>query len=161
MTTTTATEVTAPPGDREFVLIKYFDASPARVFKAYTDPELIPRWWGPARYATTVDVMETRHGGRWRFVQRDDEGNEHAFRGIFHEVIDDERITWTFEYEGAPGHIALETVTFEPEGDGTRLTAKSVHQSVIARDAMLQTGAESGMRETMERLTAVISEQTA
>ncbi|MBI5309953.1 MAG: SRPBCC family protein [Actinobacteria bacterium] len=159
MTTQDTIEISAPAGDRVIDTGKTFDAPPARVFRAYVDPEQIPKWWGPAYLTTTIDALEPHHGGRWHFVQTDPDGNVHGFRGVFHDVIDDERITWTFEYEGAPGHISLESISFEPTADGgTRVSTHAVFQTVEARDAMMTAGAESGMREGYERLEALLSD---
>jgi uncharacterized protein YndB with AHSA1/START domain len=100
-----------------------------------------------------------RPGGQWRFVQRDPQGNEYAFHGVYHEILAPERIIDTFEFEGLPetGHVTLETMRLlELPGGRTRLTAHSVFQSVIDRDAMLQSGAESGVNETYDRLSELL-----
>jgi len=73
------TNIIAEPGKQEIVITRVFDAPRELVFKTITDPSLVPQWWGPKRFTTTVDKMEVRPGGQWRFVQRDADGNEHAF----------------------------------------------------------------------------------
>ena len=98
-----------------------FDAPRDRVFATYTDPELIPEWWGPRSTTTVVDAMDVAPGGSWRFVARDADGSETAFRGTYREVTPPERIVQTFEWEGMPGHVAVETATFEDLGDRTRV----------------------------------------
>src|SRR5437763_16165233 len=83
------------PSDREIVGSRIMDAPPELVFKAYTDPELIPRWWGPRRYATTVDKMDVRPGGVWRFVHRAADGGEYAFNGVYREIVPPKRLVYT------------------------------------------------------------------
>lgn len=131
------------------------------MFKAQTDPALIPQWWGPSRYATVVDTMDPRSGGSWRFIQRDSAGDEYAFRGVYHEVRSPERIVYTFEFEAMPGHVSLETVTFEELGNKTKLTDRVVFQSVEDRDGMLKSGMEEGARETMARFAALLEKGKA
>jgi uncharacterized protein YndB with AHSA1/START domain len=126
------------------------------VFKIYTDPDAIPMWWGPRRYSTTVEKMEVRPGGAWRFVQRDADGNQYAFRGFYHEVVPGERLVQTFEFEGMPGHVLLETAVFEDLGRRTKLTTTSVFQSVNDRDGMVASGMEEGAAESTDRLEELL-----
>jgi len=100
------------PSDREIHIKREFDAPRDRVFAAYTDPKLVPEWWGPRSTTTVVDVMDVRAGGSWRFVARDADGSETAFRGTYREVTAPERIVQTFEWEGMPGHVSVETAVF-------------------------------------------------
>lgn len=153
------THVTAEPGKQEIVITREFDAPRDLVFKASMDPTLIPRWWGPRRFTTTVDVMDARPGGMWRVVHRDAEGNEYALHGVYYEVSPPERVVDTFEFEGMPGHVMLETVTFEDLGDGrTRMTNRTVAQSVEDRDGMVRSGMEEGVNESLERLDELLEE---
>ena len=152
----TKTTLIAEPGKQELFIHRTFDAPPERVFQAYTDAVLIPQWWGPAIYQTTVDKLDPQSGGIWRFVQRDAKGHEFAFHGVYHEVRQPERIVDTFEFEGMPGHVTLETATFERHGSQTRLTVQVVYQSVADRDGMLASGMEKGMDEGMQRLTELL-----
>lgn len=147
-----ATRLVAEPGKQEMIFTRVFDAPRALLFKAYTDPRLIPQWWGPERFTTTVDRMEVKPGGIWRFVQHDREAHEQAFHGVYHSVLSPARIVSTFEYEGTPGQVSLETATFEEVDGKTKLTGKSVFQSVEDRDEMLHGGMEKGLAETMDRL---------
>ena len=148
---------TVEPGKQEVVITHVFDAPPETVFKVFTDPNLIPEFWGPKEYTTTVDKMELRPGGIWRYVQRDSEGSVFAFKGVYHEILPAERLVYTFEFEGMPGHVILETVTFEAlPGGKTKLTERSVYQSVSDRDGMVQSGMEMGAAETMERVAALL-----
>ena len=145
------------PSEREIMMTRVFDAPPALVFKALTDPELIPQWWGPAKYTTKVDKHELKPGGVWRYLQHDKEGNEFAFNGVFQEVVPPERIVSTFEYEGMPGHVVLDTVTFEAQDGKTRVTTRSVFQSQEDRDGMMAAGMEEGASESWDRLAALLS----
>ncbi len=146
----------AEPGKQEVVMTSTFDAPCEVVFKVYSDPKLIPQWWGPADLTTTVEIMELKPGGRWRFVQRDAAGNAYAFHGVYHAVEPSERLVSTFEYEGTPGHVILETLTFEGHNGLTHLTDQSVYQSVADRDGMLAEGMESGATESMQRLAELL-----
>lgn len=130
--------LTAEPGKHELVMTRVFDAPRDLVFKTYTDPALVPRWWGPEGMTTIVDAMDVRKGGIWRYVQHNAEGNEYAFNGVYHEVLAPERLIYTFEFEPMPGRVVLETITFEEQADGTtRLIDTGVFQSVEDRDAMI------------------------
>ena len=147
------------PTDREIVMTRVFDAPRELVFKAHVDPEAIPRWWGPRRYTTTVDKMDLRPGGVWRFVQHDQEGNEFAFNGVYREIMPPERLVLTFEFEGMPGHVAVNTAIFEDLGGKTKLTTTQRFENAADRDGMIQSGMESGAIETWDRLTEYL--QTA
>jgi len=146
----------ALPGVQETIITHTFDAPPALVFKAMTDPTLIPQWWGPRNLTTTIDKLELRKGGIWRFVQRDAEGNTYAFNGVYHTIEAPERLVYTFEFEGMPGHVLLETAVFEEVDGKTKLTEQAVFQSVQDRDGMIQSGMESGAAEGHERLTELL-----
>ena len=91
-------------------------------------------------------------GGKWRFLHRGPDGDEHGFRGEFREIVPPEKIVWTFEYEGAPGQIAVETMTLKEKDGKTPLTAVSDGGSKEARDAMLESGMQEGAAETYDRL---------
>lgn len=143
------------PSEKEIVYTGMFDAPRELVFKAHTDPELIPKWFGPRKYTTTVDKMEVRPGGEWRFLHRDEEGNEHAFSGEFREIVPPERIVWTFEWEALPGHVSVQTLTLEDVDGKTRITATSVFDSVEDRDGMLQ--GQEGAAESWERLAELLA----
>jgi uncharacterized protein YndB with AHSA1/START domain len=145
-------QVVADPGTHQIVITRSFDAPREQVYKAFTDPDAVARWWGQRDNETLVDELEARPGGRWRFVQRSGDGNEHGFHGVYHEATAPERIVYTFEYEGMPGHVLLETITLEEQDGKTHMTDSSVFQSVADRDGMLQSGMESGAAESMDRL---------
>ena len=150
--------VLTTPSDREIHVERIFDAPRDRVFATMTDPELIPQWWGPHGTTTTVDRMDPRTGGDWRFVCRDRDGSETAFRGTYREIAAPERIVQTFEWEGMPGYVSVETATFEDLGDGrTKMTTVALYFTPEERDGMLGSGMEGGMNETYERLDAVLA----
>ena len=145
------------PSDREIGMTRVFDAPRELVFRAYTDAELIPQWWGLRTHTTIVDVMDVRPGGAWRYIQRDQDGNEYAFRGEFREIVPPERLVSTFEYEGMPGHIAVDTAVFDEVDGKTTVTVTSLFDSVEDRDGMLESGMESGAAETWERLAELLA----
>jgi uncharacterized protein YndB with AHSA1/START domain len=144
-------------GDREIRIERTFDAPRDRVFAAYTDPELIPRWWGPREYTTRVVKMDVRAGGDWHFVHEGG-GVDHEFRGTYREVSAPERIVQTFEWLGMPGHVSVETVEFEDLGDRTRIVATSIFHTPEERDGTIASGMESGLTETYDRLDEVLAE---
>ncbi len=153
------THISAEPGKQEILITREFDAPRELVFKACMDPELIPQWWGPRYLSTVVDRMDVRPGGQWRFINRDAQGNEYAFHGVYHEILAPERVIDTFEFEGLPetGHVTLETMKLEElPGGRTRLTVQSVFQSLADRDATLQSGMEAGVNETYDRLAELL-----
>jgi uncharacterized protein YndB with AHSA1/START domain len=149
------TEIIAEPGRQDIITKRVFDAPREVVYRAMTDPALIPSWFGPSSLTTTVEVNELRHGGRYRLVQHDAEGNEYAFRGVYHEAAP-ERLIQTLEWEGLPGRVSLETLTLEERDGKTHYLAVSVFQSVEDRDGMVASGME-GLREGMLRLDEVIA----
>ncbi len=145
------------PGERDIRIERVFDAPRDRVFATYIDPSLIPEWWGPHGTTTVVDEMEPRTGGRWRFVVRNSDGTETAFRGAYREVSPPERIVQTFEWEGMPGHVSVETATFEDLGDRTKVTTLSLFHTPEERDGMIASGMERGLNETYARLDEVLA----
>lgn len=149
------TEFVIEPGRHDIVMTRIFDAPREIVFKAMTDPSLIPNWWGPAAYPTRVEAGDFRTGGSWRFVSTMEDGTDMVFWGVFHEVTAPERIVQTFEYQGA-GHAVLETATLEEVGGRTRYVAVSVFPSVADRDTMVGHGMQSGASETMDRLATLL-----
>ena len=152
------TTITAEPGKQELFVTREFDAPRDLVFKAHTDPQIFVQWIGPRNLNTNLETFEPVSGGKWRFIQKDPDGNEFAFHGVFHEVSS-ERVIQTFEFEGLPdsGHVILETVRFEELPNGrTRLSSQSVFQSVEDRDGMVQSGMEYGVNEGYEQLDEIL-----
>jgi uncharacterized protein YndB with AHSA1/START domain len=150
------TTIVAKPGTLSVVITQLFDAPPELVFRAATDPDLIPQWWGPAEYTTIVDQMDLRPGGGWRFIQRDPQGIEEAFYGVYHTVIPAKLTVDTFEFEGMPGHVLMETTVYEAVEGRTRVTSTSVFQSVEDRDGMFQSGMTRGAIESGERMARLL-----
>lgn len=154
-------ELIAEPGKQTITIIQLFDAPLDLVYRAYTNPQLVPQWRGPKDLAITVGKMEIKRGGSWRVIHKDKKGNEYIFNGVYHEVIPHERITNTFEYEEMPGHISLETVVFEEIDGKTLLTGKSVFQSVEDRDGMINSGMERGAADSNERFSELLEKMSA
>lgn len=149
------------PSDREIVLIREFDAPRALVFDALSSPEHVRHWWGQAGSTLAQCEMDFRPGGKWRFVERDKDGQEWGFRGEVREIARPERIVQTFEFEGMPGHISVETMRLEDLAGGrTRITVTSLFDSVEDRDGMLQSGMEKGAGESYDRLEAYLKTLT-
>ena len=155
------TAIVTTPTDREIHIERVFDAPRDRVFAVYTDPELIPEWWGPRGTIAVVDQMDVRPGGSWRFVFPEPDGTETAFRGTYREITPPERIVQTFEWEGMPGHVSVETATFEDLGDRTKVTTTSIFHTTEERDGMLGSGMEGGMNETFARLDELLARLAA
>ncbi len=148
----------ATPSDLEIVMTREFDAPRELVFEAHTKCEHLTNWWGPRKYTLEVCELDFRPGGKYRFVHRGPEGvDEHGFRGEFREIVPPEKIVWTFEWEGMPGHVSVDTVTLEDLGGRTRLTAHSLFDSKEDRDGMLQSGMEEGAGETYDRLAEFVA----
>jgi uncharacterized protein YndB with AHSA1/START domain len=157
----TPTATVSTPSEREIRIERVFDASRDRVFAVYTDPALIPEWWGPRETTTIVDEMDVRTGGRWRFIMRNADGTETAFRGAYREVTPPERIVQTFEWEPMAGHVSVETATFEDLGDRTKVTTISLFHTPEERDGMLASGMEGGLNETYARLDELLARLAA
>lgn len=145
--------ITAAPDVPVIVIDTELDAPAALLLRAHLEPELVAQWLGPRRLRTRIDEHDVRHGGRWRMVQIDEDGAEHGFRGVHHgEPSVEGGITRTFEYDGAPGHVSFETLTFHERDGRTVLRAVALFQSVEDRDAMIAAGMERGVVESMDRL---------
>jgi uncharacterized protein YndB with AHSA1/START domain len=157
-TTASSTTKVTLPSDLEILVTREFDSPREVVFKAMTDPKLIPQWWGPRRDAITVDKMEVRPGGKWRFVATQPDGSTYAFRGEYREIVSGEKIVQTFEFEPMAGHISTETATLtDLPGGRTLFTTRSVFSSKEDRDGMVESGMESGLRETYERFDELLA----
>lgn len=147
----------AAEGDREIVTERIFDAPRERVFQAFVDPELIPQWWGRREDTTTVDKLDVREGGDWRFVTDGPDGTT-AFRGTYRVIDPPEKVEWTFEWEGMPGHVVVETATFDDLGGGrTKVSTRSRFDTTEERDGMLASGMEIGMGESYEQLDELLA----
>jgi len=145
-------QISAPPGVPQIVATADFDAPRMLVFRAFMEPDLLSQWLGPRRVTMTIDEFDPRDGGRYRYSHHDSEGNTYTFHGVFHGEPKLSGAVQTFEYEGAPGHVSLDTLSLEERDGRTFVTTNSVYQSVEDRDAMVQAGMETGVTEGMERL---------
>ena len=142
-------------GDLEINMESIVNVPRKFVYQAHVDPTLIPKWWGPQKYVTTVVEMDVRPGGKWRYIQRDNKGNKHVFFGEYKEIGPLEKITWTFCYEPYPD-ISIETVEFiELNEKQTKIIGRSIYPSKEVRDAVLQSGMESGYKESIIRLEKI------
>ena len=147
------------PSDLEIKMVRVFDAPRALVFEAHTSCEHVKHWWGRGN---PLDCeMDFRPGGSWRFVQRGPDGSEVAFRGVYREIVPPERIVNTFEFEGLPGHISVETLTLVERDGKTTLTSTSRFDSAEDRDGMLRSGMEKGAAETYDRLAEHVAAMAA
>ena len=135
------------------VMERTFDAPREVVFKAFTDPNAVPQWWGRRSQTTTVDKMEVGVGGTWRYVCRDSGGNEYAFNGVYKKVEAPRLLSSTFSFEGIPGdHELLQTVMFEDLGGKTKVTSTAFYAKIEDLDGMVASGMEAGATESWDRL---------
>jgi uncharacterized protein YndB with AHSA1/START domain len=155
---TRGTAVVTLPSDTEILITRAFAAPRHLVWRAYTEPELIRRWWAGERGEVTSAEVDLRVGGRWRYVMRANEGVEVAFHGEYREVVPDERIVTTEVYEGVPGgdeDPAVNEVTFVDEGERSVLEILMRCPSKEVRDAVIDSGMEGGMQEGMDLLERI------
>ena len=149
------TKITAPEGEPYIDMEREFDAPPELVHRAYVEPELVKQWLGPRKYEMVIERWDAREGGAYRYFHRDAESS-YGFHGVFHSMAP-ERMVQTFEFDGAPGHVSLDTQKLEDIGNGrTRLTARTVFQSVADRDAMAESGMEEGVEDGYNRLDELL-----
>ena len=140
------------PSDEEILIVREFDAPKHLVYKAYTMPELVSRWWPGERGEMESCEIDLRVGGQWRYVMTASEGFEVAFHGEYQEIVEGERIVNTEVFEGAPGPGVVVTTTFAADGDRTVLTMLSECGSQEVRDIIIGTGMESGAQEGLDIL---------
>jgi uncharacterized protein YndB with AHSA1/START domain len=155
---TNALHLDIPAGVPWIDFTREFDAPVAAVFEAHRDPATVVRWLGPHGYEMVAERWDFVSGGGYRYVHRDPEGNEYWFHGCFHTVRENEFALQTFEFEGMRDEVALEFMWFEDLGDGrTRLRGRSIGRTVEGRDAMVESGMESGMAQGYDRLEAIVA----
>jgi uncharacterized protein YndB with AHSA1/START domain len=153
-----ALKVTAPEGLPFVDFEREFDAPVEAVFAAHRDPELVAQWSGPDGYVADIAEWDFRSGGNWSYVQRDPDGNEYGFRGVFHTVRENEFAIQTFEFLGFPDAVSIESLRFERlDGGRTRLSGHAVYPTLEARDGMVASGMERGMREGYDRMEALVA----
>jgi uncharacterized protein YndB with AHSA1/START domain len=151
------TEIIAEPGIPMIIITREFDAPRELVFRAHTDPDLLVQWLGPRDLAMAIERYEVRNGGAWRYVNTDAAGNAYGFHGIFHGDPSPDAIVQTFEFEGAPGHVCLQSATFAERDGRTLMRTVSAFQSVEDRDAMVASDMERGVRDSGERLAELLA----
>jgi uncharacterized protein YndB with AHSA1/START domain len=144
------------PSDREVRIERVFNAPRDRVWRAFTDPELVKQWWGRGNNLV-IERMEVQAGGHWRYVEHAPDG-VHGFEGRYREVTPPERLVQTFEWDGMPGYVAVETAIFEDVGDGrTKVVTLTLFHTTEERDGMLQSGMEQGLNQSYAALDRLLS----
>jgi uncharacterized protein YndB with AHSA1/START domain len=158
-TQTNQTRIEADPKVPTIRITREFNAPCDRVFRAWTDPDLVAKWLGPKSTTMRIDSWDARTGGSYRYAALRDGEEVASFYGSFHEVRPDERLVQTFTWEGAPDGVSLETMTFEDLGDGrTRVDSVSVVDSMEARDMIMSSGMDTGVIEGYEKLDALLAQ---
>lgn len=141
----------------QFTMSRVFQAPRERVWEAFVNPELIPKWWGRRISTTVVDEMDVRVGGKWRYIERADDG-EYAFRGEYKEIVPPEKLVYTFEFEPMAGHIITDHVMLEALSDSsTKVTTVSTCESLEDLDGMINSGMEKGATETWDQLEELLA----
>jgi len=144
------------PSDRELILERIFNAKRERVWRALSEPELLAQWWGRGN-RLVIERFEFQRGGHWRFVEHSDHG-VHGFEGRYREIVPIERIVSSFEWDGMPGHVLIQTLTLEQLADGrTKLMSSSLFHTTAERDGMLKTGMEGGSNQSYEALDRLLA----
>jgi uncharacterized protein YndB with AHSA1/START domain len=151
-----ASRITTPT-DREIRIERIFNAPRDRVWHALTDPEPIAQWWGRGN-KLVIQRMEVERGGHWRFVEHSAEG-VNGFEGRYREVTPPERLVQTFEWDGMPGHVAIETVLLEDLGDRTRVVNTTLFHTTEERDGMLNSGMEQGLNQSYAALDRLLAKK--
>jgi uncharacterized protein YndB with AHSA1/START domain len=144
------------PSDREIRIERVFDASRDRVWQAFTDPKLVAQWWGRGN-KLVIERMEVEPGGHWRFVEHGPEGVQ-GFEGRYREVTPTTRLVHTFEWDGMPAYVIIETVPLEDAGNGrTKVVNLSLFHTTEERDGMLSSGMETGLNESYAALDRLLA----
>ena len=146
------------PSDEEILIVREFDAPKHLVYKAYTTPELVSRWWPGERGEMESCEIDLRVGGRWRYVMVARGDFQVAFHGEYSEIVENERLVTTEVYEGAPDSPALNIVTFEESGGRTTLMIVMKVESREVRDMIIDSGMEGGLQEGMDLLEQIARE---
>jgi uncharacterized protein YndB with AHSA1/START domain len=153
--TSSGTATVTLPTDEQILITREFNAPRHLVYKAWTTPELVRRWWHANRGTMTVAEIDLRVGGRWRYVMVTDDGFEVGFHGEYREIVPDERIVSTEVYEGVPDAEALDTLTFAEVDGRTIVTLLVEHASKEHRDAHIESGMEAGLQDALDLLEQV------
>jgi uncharacterized protein YndB with AHSA1/START domain len=153
--TSSRTATVTLPADDQILITREFDAPKDLVYKAWTTPELVKRWWHANRGTMTVAEIDLRVGGGWRYVMVADGGMEVGFHGEYREIVPNERIVSTEVYEGMPDAEAVDTLTLTEAGGRTTLTILVQHMSKAHRDAHINSGMEDGLQDALDLLEQV------
>ena len=146
-----ARAIITTPSDREIRIERTFHASRDHVWRSLTDPALVSQWWGPNGSRVEVERLELRRGGRWRFVEHGAKGPD-GFEGRYREVTPPERLVYSFEWDGMPGHVAVHTITLEDVGeDRTRLVTVVLLHTSAERDGFLHSGMEGAFNRSYDQ----------
>jgi uncharacterized protein YndB with AHSA1/START domain len=144
------------PSDREISIERIFNAPRERVWRAFTDAKLLTQWWGRGN-KLVIERMEVERGGHWRYVEHTPQGPQ-GFEGRYREITPPHRLVQTFEWDGMPGHVAINDATFEDLGDGrTKVVTKCLFHTTEERDGMLQSGMEGGLNQSYVALDKVLA----
>jgi uncharacterized protein YndB with AHSA1/START domain len=154
-TTSSGTATVALPADDQILITREFAAPKELVYKAFTTPELVKRWWHARRGEVTIAEIDLRVGGKWRYVMVTDDGVEVGFHGEYREIVPSERSVSTEIFEGYPDEEAVNTATFTEAGGRTTLTILVQHSSKEARDMHINSGMEAGMQDAFDLLEQV------
>ena len=152
MTVTSGTATVTLPADDQILITREFDAPKHLVYKAWTTPELVKRWWHANRGEMTVAEIDLRVGGRWRYVMVTPDGFEVAFHGEYREIVPNERLVSTEVYEAVPEAEAIDTLTLAEADGRTTLTLLVQHASKEHRDAHIESGMEDGLQDALDLL---------
>lgn len=150
------TTIILPPDLPQVIVEREFAAPAQLVLRAHLEPELLAQWLGPREMTMTVERFEPHHGGAWRYIHRAPSGEEFAFRGVFHGEPSVAGIVQTFEYEGWPGRVKLDTTSLDEHDGVTLVRTVSTFQSLDDRDAMVASGMERGLRDSCDRLESLL-----
>jgi len=156
--TSSGTATVTLPTDTQILITREFDAPKHLVYRAWTTPELVKRWWHANRGEVTLAEIDLRVGGMWRYVSRSEDGFEVGFHGEYREIVPNERLVTTEVYEGIPDadeHAALDTLTLTESDGRTTLTVLVEHPTKEGRDAHINSGMEAGMQDAMDLLEEV------
>lgn len=147
------------PSEREIRIERVFDAPRKRVWRAFTDPALVSQWWGRGN-KLVIERMEVAPGGHWRYVEHSPKG-VNGFEGRYREIKPQEKLVQTFEWDGLPGHVAVDTAVFEDLNENrTRVVNTSLFHTKEERDGMLKSGMEDGLNESYAALDRLLAKQS-
>jgi uncharacterized protein YndB with AHSA1/START domain len=153
--TSSGTALVTLPTDTQYLITREFDAPRHLVYRAWTTPELVARWWYAERGEMTATEIDLRVGGRWRFAMVTPTGVEVAFHGEYREIVPDERLVWTEIYEDMPEAETLQTMTLTERDGRTTMTVLAEHATRSDRDAVIASGMEDGLRDALNLLERV------